>query len=136
MTHVIPCPQSYYAIFFILRPYISSLYPNIPLSTLFSNTLILTCIETAKELAFSYRIGDIIMQRSLKPWLFPSALFAVTSLKKLQTKCLAILHGATKSVIMTRKQEFLAEMGTQMTEQSDENDTGKGYSSTAATFSD
>jgi hypothetical protein len=43
------------------------------------------------------------MQRAMKPWLYPEPLFAGTTLKRLQTKCLELLHRTTNSVIRTRK---------------------------------
>ena len=44
--------------------------------------------------------------RAFKPWLHPDLLFDLSPLGKLQKKCLKVLHGMTKSVIRTRKEQL------------------------------
>jgi hypothetical protein len=44
----------------------------------------------------------------MKPWLYPELLFAATTLKGLQTKCLDLLHHMTNSVIKARKVDLMA----------------------------
>jgi hypothetical protein len=68
------------------------------------------------------------MLRSLKPWLYPDTLFAATALKRLQTKCLDVLHRTTESVIRTRKLDLLAETRNKGAEQREEHVFGKYFS--------
>jgi hypothetical protein len=73
-------------------------------------------------------MGNIAMVRAMKPWLYPDILFVVTALKRLQTKCLDVLHHTTNSVIWTRKQDLLAEAQAKGAEQREKNEFGN-YSS-------
>jgi hypothetical protein len=70
-------------------------------------------------------MGNIAMERALKPWLFIDKIFALSALKRGQNKCLAVLHDMTNSVIRKRKQELMAERGTQYVERSKEDEFGK-----------
>jgi hypothetical protein len=69
-------------------------------------------------------MGSIAMERMLKPWLFIDRIFLLSALKRVQNKCLAVLHDMTNSVISVRRQELLAERGVQSMEQSAEDDVG------------
>jgi hypothetical protein len=40
------------------------------------------------------------------PWLHLDSTFALSSLGRLQKKCLAVLHGMTKKVIRSRKEQI------------------------------
>ncbi|PNF34049.1 Cytochrome P450 4C1 [Cryptotermes secundus] len=71
------------------------------------------------------RMGEIVMLRSLKPWLYPDTLFAATALKRLQTKCLNVLHRTTETVIRTRKLDLLAETRNKGAEQREEHVFGR-----------
>lgn len=70
-------------------------------------------------------MGNIVMQRSMKPWLYPEVVFAATALKRLQTKCLDVLHHTTNSVIRARKQDLLTEARTKSAEQREEDAFGR-----------
>jgi hypothetical protein len=63
----------------------------------------------------------------MKPWLYPEALFAVTALKRLQTKCLDVLHNMTDSVIRTRKLDLLAKTWNKSEEQTEEHVFGNYF---------
>jgi len=67
-------------------------------------------------------MGYITIARVIKPWLFFDTLFALSGLKSSQDKCLKVLHGMTNSVIRTRRQELVAELATQRTERSKEDE--------------
>jgi hypothetical protein len=44
--------------------------------------------------------------RAFMPWLHLDATFALSSLGRLQKKCLKVLHGMTKGVIRRRKEQI------------------------------
>jgi hypothetical protein len=46
--------------------------------------------------------------RAFMPWLHLDATFALSSLGRLQKKCLKVLHGMTKRVIKRRKEQIFA----------------------------
>jgi hypothetical protein len=48
-----------------------------------------------------------MFRRAFMPWLHLDSTFALSSLGRLQKKCLKVLHGMTKSVIRSRKEQLL-----------------------------
>ncbi|XP_069704221.1 cytochrome P450 4C1-like isoform X1 [Periplaneta americana] len=52
-------------------------------------------------------LGMAMFIRAFKPWLHLDAIFHLSSLGRLQRKCLAILHGTTQRVIKERKKVVL-----------------------------
>jgi cytochrome P450 len=55
---------------------------------------------------FILRIGDLIFERTLKPWLMIDFIYKYSNSNYEQKKCLDILHGFTKKVIREREAEF------------------------------
>ncbi|KYQ53159.1 Cytochrome P450 4C1, partial [Trachymyrmex zeteki] len=51
-----------------------------------------------------YDMGNIIIYRTMKPWLASNLIFSLTSIGKKQDKNLKILHGFTEKIIAERKQ--------------------------------
>jgi hypothetical protein len=103
------------------------------LMTSFVRLLVSRLLNSA---AFCSSMGNIVMQRSMKPWLYPEVLFAATTLKRLQNKCLDVLHHMTNSVIRTRKLDLLKETRTKGAEQSEEHVFGNyfGFSAQCLEF--
>jgi hypothetical protein len=62
--------------------------------------------------------------RAFMPWLHLDSTFALSSLGRLQQKCLKILHGMTKGVISRRKEQVLNSSQTE-SQQTDPDPTGK-----------
>jgi cytochrome P450 family 4 len=52
-------------------------------------------------------MGELFFRRCSKPWYYLDILFRLSPLGRQQQKNLNILHGLTRSVIRTRKQELL-----------------------------
>jgi hypothetical protein len=52
-------------------------------------------------------MGDIFFSRSAMPWYSSDTVYGLSPLSRKEQKNLAVLHGLTRSVIRTRKQEFL-----------------------------
>jgi len=52
-------------------------------------------------------MGEILFNRLGKPWYHSEFVFRLLPLSTQQQKNLAVLHGFTRSVIKTRKQELL-----------------------------
>jgi len=65
--------------------------------------------------------------RAFMPWLHFDWTFALSSLGRMQRKCLTVLHGMTQSVIRSRKEKVLknSEMEQQGTDPSDIGTTGR-----------
>jgi hypothetical protein len=84
-----------------------------------------TCIRVPDCTVSCYRLTNAIVERSLKPWWYNNTIFALSTLKRVQDKCLAVLHDRTNSVIKTRKQELLAGRGVQNMERSKDDEFGK-----------
>ena len=51
-------------------------------------------------------MGDLIVERTLKPWLMINLIHKYSSSYREQNKCLKILHGFTKKVIREREAEI------------------------------
>jgi hypothetical protein len=58
------------------------------------------------------------------PWLHLDLTFALSSLGRMQKKCLKVLHGMTKRVIKGRKEQILNNSETE-SQPTDPNSTGK-----------
>jgi hypothetical protein len=58
------------------------------------------------------------------PWLHLDSTFALSSLGRMQKKCLKVLHGMTKRVIRSRKEQVLNNSETE-SHQPDPNSTGR-----------
>jgi hypothetical protein len=67
--------------------------------------------------------------RAFMPWLHLDSTFALSSLGRLQRKCLKILHGMTTGVISRRKEQVLNSSQTE-SQQTDPDSTGKEKKST------
>jgi hypothetical protein len=52
-------------------------------------------------------MGEIFFRRTAKPWYSSDILYLLSPLGRKQRQDLAVLHGLTRSVIRTRKQELL-----------------------------
>ncbi|KDR21746.1 cytochrome P450 4C1-like [Zootermopsis nevadensis] len=62
-------------------------------------------------------LGDAMFRRAFMPWLHLDSIFALSSLGRMQKKCLTVLHGMTKKVIKSRKEQILnSETGEQETD--------------------
>ncbi|KAL6257984.1 hypothetical protein P5V15_011579 [Pogonomyrmex californicus] len=58
-----------------------------------------------------HEMGDIIINRVLRPWLAFDMIFALTSMGKKQNRCLKILHGFTEKIIAERKKYYECNKG-------------------------
>lgn len=54
-----------------------------------------------------FRMCDIIHQRHYKLWLRSDKIFNLTTYAKMQEKLMAVIHGLTKKVVKTRKEEYI-----------------------------
>jgi hypothetical protein len=70
-------------------------------------------------------MGKIFLQRTAMPLLHWDSTFRLTPIGRQHKKNLAILHGFTRSVIRTRKQELLVR-SKQQTGEEDNEDLGEG----------
>ena len=67
-----------------------------------------------------YSMGEIIFKRIATPWYDSDIVFRLTPIGRQQQKILAVLHGLTRSVIRTRKQELLVSSEHQTGEENNE----------------
>uniref|UniRef100_A0A8D8U0I8 Cytochrome P450 4C1 n=2 Tax=Cacopsylla melanoneura TaxID=428564 RepID=A0A8D8U0I8_9HEMI len=52
-----------------------------------------------------YEIAHLVVQRGIRPWLWPNFLFGLTEFGKRHQTCLNVLHGFSRRVIEERKRE-------------------------------
>jgi hypothetical protein len=62
--------------------------------------------------------------RAFMPWLHLDSTFALSSLGRLQKKCLKVLHGMTKRVIRSRKEQIINNSEAE-SQETDPDSTGK-----------
>jgi hypothetical protein len=72
-----------------------------------------------------YSMGEVVFNRAASPWYHWDSTFRLSPLGRQHQKNLAILHGFTRSVIRTRKQELLVRSREQAAEEDNE-DLGEG----------
>jgi hypothetical protein len=70
-------------------------------------------------------MGEVLFKRILSPWYYWYSTFRLSPLGRQQQKNLAILHGFSRSVIRTRKQELLV-ISKHQTGEEDNEDLGEG----------
>jgi hypothetical protein len=63
-------------------------------------------IYESRELLY-YSMGEIVFKRTGNPLYYSDIVFRLSPLGRQQQKNLTVLHGLTRSVIRTRKQELL-----------------------------
>jgi hypothetical protein len=73
----------------------------------------------------SCSLGDAMFLRAFMPWLHLDSTFALSSLGRKQKKCLKVLHGMTKRVIRSRKEQILNKIETE-SQQDELGSTGNG----------
>ncbi|PSN37164.1 Cytochrome P450 4C1 [Blattella germanica] len=63
------------------------------------------CNLAALDIICVNKMGSVMFVRAFNPLLHPKFIFNLSSLGKIQKKCLKVLHGMTNSVIRTRKKQ-------------------------------
>ncbi|XP_069675168.1 cytochrome P450 4C1-like [Periplaneta americana] len=91
---------------FEIRPYIQLCALDNMSETSMGVTLNAQRGENTEYVKAVHSMGNMFLQRLAKPWIYPDFIFSLTSRGKEQKRCLSILHGVSKSVIKSRKEQM------------------------------